>query len=103
MKLQKFKNISIGTPIVFHNKLIKFYKNNAWDLCTVRNLINNEDHAIQFMVRKMLGMNISYWATLLDHSDDVGDGPGGLVEIKFNDELKFNTWVSYKDIKGVIL
>lgn len=75
----------------------KAWNENAYDLCSIRGMIDSEEYAIYYMIRKCIANGLPYTATFQRYVPDCGDGPGAQLEITVG-PFKDKTIVSHKNL-----
>jgi hypothetical protein len=98
MTIKKLKSLKKGNRVILTQKMRNWYSKNACETCSVGGTFLSETQEQDYLVHKLLGLNIPYKAIYLDYGADVGDGPGAYVEIEVAG-LKDRMYLSRRDLE----
>lgn len=87
-----------ATKVKFTKKILKFYNDKAYDMCTIAGAITKESDAVEYMVTKLLGLGLQYKAKVVGYGNDCYKVE---VIICGNKQLKDSFYVEYDSVKKV--
>lgn len=98
MTLARFQKLKRGQKVKLSKEYIKFYNEEAFHLCTARGVIPDEEGAIDFMVRKMIGLGFKHEVTYIGKERAATPQVTGYFRIYVGNKLGFEVYLDYGDV-----
>lgn len=98
MTLAKFKKLSKYKNLLFKKSTLKFYGDEAFNMCTIKGVITNEGDAEGYMVRKMLGLGFKYSLHYIGANKAADPINTGYFKVNLGRGLIFHAYFERQDL-----
>lgn len=103
--MKRLNRIKLGDEVKFTEDYLDFWNNDSFELCSIGGTLKGEQDALDYMMRKMLGLGYNYKAIVTFISAHTGEDPqtkesmpGYKVKVIFRHGLQFSTTVGMNNV-----